>query len=264
MAEQRSRDLIQSIERGVEVLRAFNGREATLTVAEIAARTGLARPVVRRILLTYEHLGYAAPTGGVWSLTPRVLEMGAGYFAANALPEIAHSYVNSVVERTGETCSIGVLDGLDVIHVARVENRRPLPDAVRIGQRLPAHATAIGKVMLAALTAEQLDATLAAHPLEPQTPQTITDVRVLRRRLDAVRARGWDVSIEELHPGQVAAAAPIRVGREVVGAIAVSSTTVRQNEASLTDRIVPIVLETAGQIGSAYRNANPQLFRHRY
>lgn len=261
MVDERSRDRIQSIERGVEVLRAFGGRQGSLSVADIAARVDLARPVVRRILLTFAHLGYAESAGGLWSLTPRILELGSGYFAASSLPEISYGYMVDLVERTGETCSIGVLDGMDVIHVARVEDRRPLPDSVRIGNRLPAHATAIGKVLLARLSDAELEELLETTPLEVHTPATVTDPAALRARLEDVRANHYDISMEELHPGQVAAAVPIVVGNRAVGGLAVSSTTVRETEQSLREVIIPVLAATAADIASAYRNANPQLFR---
>jgi len=261
MPDERSRDRIQSIERGVEVLRAFGGRQGSLSVAEIASRVDLARPVVRRILLTFAHLGYAEAAGGLWSLTPRILELGSGYFASSSLPEISYGYMLDVVERTGETCSIGVLDGMDVIHVARVEDRRPLPDSVRIGNRLPAHATAIGKVLLAHLTDVELEAALAKAPFETLTPATVTDADALRARVDLVRERRYDISIEELHPGQVAAAVPILVDNRAVGGLAVSSTTVRETAETLRDVVMPVLFSAAAEIASAYRNANPQLFR---
>ena len=261
MTDERSRDRIQSIERGVQVLRAFSGREASLSVVEIASRVGLARPVVRRILLTYEHLGYAESVNGLWNLTPRILELGSGSFAASSRPEISYRYMADVVERTGVTCSVGVLDGMDVIHVARVEDRRPLPDSVRIGNRLPAHATAVGKVLLSALPVEELLVRLAAAPLQAETPQTITDPSRLAERVAAVRRRGYDVSIEELHPGQIATAVPILVDGRAVGGLAGSSTTVRSSATSLEQVVMPILREAAAAIGSAYRNANPQLFR---
>ncbi len=261
MLDERSRDRIQSIERGVEVLRAFNDRQGPLSVADIAARVDLARPVVRRILLTFAHLGYAESAGGLWSLTPRILELGSGYFASSSLPEISYGYMVDMVERTGETCSIGVLDGMDVIHVARVEDRRPLPDSVRIGNRLPAHATAIGKVLLARLSDAELDDVLATAALEVHTPATVTDAASLRARLDEVRTNKYDISMEELHPGQVAAAVPIVIDGNAVGGLAVSSTTVRETEATLRDVIIPVLFATAADIASAYRNANPQLFR---
>ena len=262
MPDERSRDRIQSIERGVEVLRAFGSRrEAALSVADIASRVGLARPVVRRILLTFEHIGYAESVSGIWNLTPRILELGSGYFAASSLPEISYAYMGDVVERTGETCSVGVLDGMNVIHVARLEDHRPLPDSVRIGNSLPAHATAIGKVLLSRLSDAELDAVIATAELETHTPRTITDADALRERIARVRADGYDVSIEELHPGQVAAAVPIVVDGRAVGGIAVSSTTVRETETSLVEEAIPVLREAAAQIASAYRNANPQLFR---
>lgn len=261
MPDDRSRDRIQSIERGVEVLRAFNGRHGSLSVAEIAARVDLARPVVRRIMLTFAHLGYAESAGGLWSLTPRILELGSGYFASSSLPEISYGYMLDVVERTGETCSIGVLDGMDVIHIARVEDRRPLPDSVRIGQRLPAHATAIGKVLLAQLPDAELRVVLAENPLERLTPATVTDAEGMRERIDLVRGRGYDISVEELHPGRVAAAVPILVGDRAVGGLGVSSTTVRETPETLRDIVLPRLVSAATEIASAYRNANPQLFR---
>ncbi|WP_448003712.1 IclR family transcriptional regulator domain-containing protein [Agromyces bauzanensis] len=260
---ERSRDRIQSIERGVEVLRAFGERDATLSVADIATRVKLSRPVVRRILLTYEHLGYAVSQSGQWSLTPRILELGAGYFQRSSLPEVAYPYMADVVEATGETCSVGVLDGVEVIHVARVEDRRPLPDAIRIGTRLPAHATAIGKVLLAHLPQRELKRYLAKARLEEHTPHTITDPVQLRERLDLVRERGYDVSMEELHPGQVAVAVPIVVDDRAVGGLTASSTTVRETEATLRDTVMPVLQRAAAGIAGAYRNANPQIFRSR-
>lgn len=256
-----SRDLIQSLQRGVEVLRAFDGYEAALSIAEVAARVDLSRPVVRRILLTFQHLGYADCVGSLWSLTPRILELGSGYFAASSLPEISYRYLPVAVERTGETCSVGVLDGDDVIHVARIEDHRPLPDAVRIGHQLPVHATALGKVLLASMPADELDALFGRLELDRHTPRTVTDRGALLSRIARVRERGYDVSIEELHPGMVSAAVPIRVEDATVGALTASSTTVRETEASLAGQIVPVLRQTAASIASAYRNANPQLFR---
>lgn len=256
-----SRDLIQSLQRGVEVLRAFDGYEAALSIAEISSRVELSRPVVRRILLTFQDLGYADCIGSLWSLTPRILELGAGYFAASSLPEISYRYLPVAVEHTGETCSVGVLDGDDVIHVARIEDHRPLPDAVRIGHQLPVHATALGKVLMADLDEAALDNLLTRLELERHTPRTVTDARALRERLERVRGAGFDVSIEELHPGMISAAVPIRVEGVAVGALSVSSTTVRETRDSLARQIVPVLRQTASNIASAYRNANPQLFR---
>ncbi|MGO2112649.1 MAG: IclR family transcriptional regulator domain-containing protein [Pseudoclavibacter sp.] len=262
MTETNERDRIQSIERGVAVLRAFTGHEVSLTVAEIAKVVGLARPVVRRILLTYEHLGYATSSHGAWQLTPRVLEIGSGYFSNSSLPELSYGYMSALADATEATCSVGVLNGFDVIHVARIQAQRPGPDAVRIGQHLPSHATAVGHVLLAGQPPEFVeDMLLEVGTLEAFTPTTVTDPDALRARVEAARASGYDVSTEEYLPGQVAAAVPITVGAEVVGALTLSSTTLRYTEETLVSGVIDRMRETAGGIASAYRNANPHLFR---
>lgn len=257
----RSRDRVQSIERGIAVLRVFDGRSAALSASDIAARAELPRPVVRRILLTFEHLGYVRGYKGLWSLTPRILELGAAYFADSSLPEIAQPAMDDVVGQLGETCSLGVLSGADVIHVARVEDHRPLPGSVRVGMSLPASATAIGKVLLAELSDAALDQVLAHVDWEPHTPHTITDAAVLRRRIELVRQQGYDVSIEELNPGMVAVAVPIVAAGSAVGALGVSSTTLRQTEASLVRDAVPVLRAAADRIARAYLGANPHLNR---
>lgn len=262
LADERSRDRIQSIERGVAVLRAFDRHQAALNVAQIAQRCALPRPVVRRILLTFAHLGYVEGHQGLWSLTPRILELGAGYFAASSLPEIAHGYMVDVVNQTNETCSLGTLDGNRVIHVARVDTHLQRPNSIRVGERLPAHATAMGKVLLASLPDDVLDERLAEGPLDKYTPATITDVAELRERILRVRTDGYDLSVEELYPGQIAAAVPITVeGGGTVGALGISSITVLETESTLLEHVVPILQTAAAGMSSAYRNANPHLFR---
>ncbi|MEV7694300.1 IclR family transcriptional regulator C-terminal domain-containing protein [Microbacterium sp. NPDC089189] len=260
MTQDRSRDRIQSVERAVAVLRAFGGHDATSSVSELATRVALPRPVVRRILLTFEHIGYVRSENGRWSLTARILELGAGYFAASSLAEIAQPAMADIVARTGETCSIGELDLPDVIHVARVEERRPLPDAVRVGTRLPAHATAVGRVLLAELPEEELESYLS-RPREAYTPATLVDADGLRRHLRDVRLRGFDLSIEELHPGMIAAAVPITVDGRAVAGLTVSSTTLRSNAALLEQAVVPLLADAAERIAREFRAANPGRFR---
>ena len=261
MTDARDRDRVQSIERGVAVLRVFAGRDGQLTMSEVAERTDLPRPVVRRILLTFEHLGYARLHKGLWSLTPRILELGSGYFAASSLPEVSYPVLHEVAERTGETCSIGVLEGSEVIHVARVEDHRPVPGAIRIGMKLPAYATAIGKALLAHLPAAELEQYLSTVELVAVTPATVTDPARLRERLARVREQGYDLSEEEYTPGRLAAAAPIVLDGAAVGALTVSTTTSRETVDSIERTIVPVLLEAAESIGRTYRAANPELYR---
>lgn len=257
----RSRDRVQSIERGIAVLRAFDARNGQLSTSDIAAQVDLPRPVVRRILLTFEHLGYVRGFKGLWDLTPRILELGSAYFADSSLPIIARPMMADVVESLRETCSLGELNGIDVIHVARTEDHRPLPGSVRVGMTLPAIATAIGKVLLAGLSDSALSIRLDAVDWEPHTPHTLTDPAAMRERLARVRQQGYDVSIEELNPGMVAAAVPIVVNGSTVAALGVSSTTLRQDEASLTRDAVPVLRTAAARIARGYLAANRHLDR---
>lgn len=261
MSSEHSRDRIQSIERGVLVLKAFGPSDSSLGVSEISSRVGLPRPVVRRILLTYSHLGYVTSQNGQWRLSPRILELSSRYFTASSLPEVAHETMAEVAERTGETCSVDVLDGHELVHVGRVEKTRLLPDSVRIGSRLPLHATASGIVLLAGLDDDELGPVRENISLIRFTPFTLTDSSKLTERITTARDRGYDVSAEELHSGLLSVAVPIRVDGSVVGALSLSSTTARQAEDNMLNIVRTRLWAAAEQIGHLYKKANPERFK---
>lgn len=259
----RSRDRVQSIERGMAVLRVFDGPDGWLGASDIAARAELPRPVVRRILITFEHLGYVRSERGLWALTARILELGSGYFAAPSLPELAHPILLEIVAELHESTSVGVLDGTDVVHVARVDDGRPLGHTLRIGARLPAHATSLGRVLLAARTDAELAELYRDVALERFTPHTSHRLDDLLAQVRHTRRQGYDISIEEYTPGMLAAAVPVAVDGVTFGALGVSSTTVREDERSLREVVVPRLLAGAAQLARAYRDANPRPFRSR-
>lgn len=250
------RDFIQSIERGMTVLRAFADERTRPTVSELAAAVQLSRPAVRRILLTFEKLGYARQYRGEWTLTPRILEIGQGYFTSDSLPEISQPFLQGVADRTQESTSVSVWDEVDVVHVARVEVQRIMPYAIRVGSRLPAHATAMGKVLLGGVSPDELDAFFASHELERFTPATITDATELRRRIEADRERGYSISVEELEPGMLAAAVPIIVAGTMIGTLSSTSTSIRSSTEQLVSEVVPLLQATAAEISRAYYLSN--------
>lgn len=261
MDSDRSRDRVQSVERAFAVLGVFNQRATDLSTAEIASRSGLSRPVVRRLLLTMEHLGYVGRSHGNWSLTPQILELGAAYYSETSLPQIAQRPMEEVVETLGETCSLGVLSGTDIMHIARVHDRRPFTESIRVGNRLPAHATAIGKALLAQLSEADFAEYLAHVDLEQHTAATLTTPSVLRARIELARENSYDVSIEELRPGTVAAAVPIVAGASVIGALGISSTTARQSEATLIATAIPVLRTAVERIARGYHGAHPDAQR---
>ncbi len=252
---ERSPDHIQSLERGIRVLRAFATVERA-TVASLAEAVGLSRPVVRRVLLTFEDMGYAQQYRGEWVLTARVLELGQGYFSGTSLPEIAQSYLQMVAKSTDESCSVSVLDLPDVVHIARVEVQRVMPYSMRVGSRLPAHATAMGKVLLAALPQGELDAYLSGADRRQYTPTTTVDAGRLRDRLETVRQDGYALSEEELEPGMLAVAVPISTPTEVIGTLSSTSSTARTTGAAMVADVVPLLQATAEQIGRDYYVSN--------
>jgi IclR family pca regulon transcriptional regulator len=244
------RDFIQSIERGFAVLLAFDADLPAASPAELADRTGLSRPAVRRILLTLQRLGYVADTRGRWSLTPRVLTIGQHYAATHGIVEIAQPHLLQVVERTGESASLAQLDGIDVVYVARVHARRVLSLNVDIGTRLPVHATSMGRVLAAFADATVADRIIDEGGLPRLTSNTITDPIVFRDALHEVRRAGYAVIDGELEEGFVSAAVPVRDRNgAVVAAMAYSTSRGRHTPEEVEREVVPVLLEVAQDIG---------------
>ena len=162
LAEMSSGAFVQSLERGLAVIRALSTPEPQ-TQSDVARATGLSRAAVRRFLLTLEHLGYVRATDGRFALTPRVLELGYAYLSGLTLPEVARPHLERLVEEVHESSSVSVLDGDDIVYVARVPTRRIMSVAISVGTRFPAYATSMGRVLLAGLPAERARRRLAAR-----------------------------------------------------------------------------------------------------
>jgi IclR family transcriptional regulator, pca regulon regulatory protein len=243
------RDHVQSLERGITLLLAFDAEHPSPTLAELAQLTGFSRPAVRRFLITLERMGYVRGAGGRWSLTPRVLTIGQHYTASHALIELAQPHLLRLAEQTQESASLATLDGEEVVYVARVPVRRIMSINVSVGTRVPAHATSMGRVLLAWAPPEQVDEVLLRHPLVATTPNTVTDVGELRGALADVRRQGWSIVCEELETGLLSASAPVRDrSGAVVAALASSTSTGRSTVEELQREVVPLLVETAGRI----------------
>lgn len=240
---------VQSLDRGLAVIRAFDAEHPRLQLSEVARATGLTRAAARRFLLTLVQLGYVRVDGREFSLRPRVLELGYSYLSGLTLPDVAQPHLEALVGRVEESSSLSVLDGDDVVYVARVHTKRIMTVMITVGTRFPAYATSMGRVLLAGLPAEELDAYLARAALEPLTARTVTDTDELRRTLDAVRGQGYAMVDQELEEGLRSAAAPVhdRSGA-VVAAVNLSVSASRTSLEQLEHEFVPPLLETAAQI----------------
>ncbi|MGW0582012.1 IclR family transcriptional regulator domain-containing protein [Streptomyces sp. NPDC002920] len=251
-ATSRSGESLQSLERGIAVLQVFSREHPALTLSDVAKLTGITRATVRRILLTLEELGHVRSDGRLFSLTPRVLNLGWSYLSSLNLEEIAQPLMRDVVRELDESCSMATLDAPDIVYVARVHTRHVMTISGGVGTRLPAHATALGHVLLAGLPPRELDDYLAAEPLQPYTSHTITETDTFRDALGEVAEQGWALVDQELELGLRAIAAPItgRTGRPLA-ALSISSASARTSLSDLRNRCLPPLLEAAEMISTA-------------
>ncbi len=251
----RDSDFVQSLDRGLAVIRAFGPDRERLSLSEVARATGLTRAAARRFLLTLVKLGYVRNDGREFSLRPRVLELGYAYLSGLAMPEIAAPHLEELVAKLRESSSISVLDGHHIVYVARVPTKRIMTVAISVGTRFPAFATSMGRVLLAGLSEEELERYLSEATLEPLTARTVTDPDQLREIVAEVGKQGYAIVDQELEEGLRAIAAPIRstAGR-VTAAINVSAHASRVSLAAMHTDILPALLQTARQIETDLRS----------
>jgi IclR family transcriptional regulator, pca regulon regulatory protein len=240
-------DFVQSLERGLAVIRAFDADHPEMTLSDVARVTGLTRAAARRFLLTLVDLGYMRTDGRLFTLRPKVLELGYSYLSSLGLPDVAQPHLEKLAAEVHESCSVSILDGSDIVYVARVPTKRIMKVMIEIGTRFPAHATSMGRVMLAAR--HDLDDYLATTPLPALTDRTITDPVELKSELARVRAQGWSMVDEELEHGLRSVAAPIRNHDKVIAAINISTHVSRPIESVHAD-LVPPLLATAQAISA--------------
>jgi IclR family pca regulon transcriptional regulator len=246
-------DFVEALARGLDVLACFDADHREMSLSEVATAAGLARPTARRLLLTLEELGFVRSSRAAYVLTPKVLTLGMAYVGALGLWDIARPHLEALVARTGESSSMAQLDASDIVYVARVSVPKLIALRVDIGTRFPAVQTSQGKVLLAALSAEDLEATLAEPSRSGLPPYIGRSPGQLRDELTEIRARGWALADEELAPGVRSVAVPVR---DRDGAVrAAMNVTVHAAETT-TERLVqeflPLLLRTAGDVGAEW------------
>lgn len=233
-------EYVQSLARGLEVLRVFDADNPELTLTDVAGLTGLTRATARRFLLTLVELGYLRTDGKRFALTSRVLDLGYRYLSSLSLPQFAQPHLEQLSRTVGESTSASILEGGDIVYVARVPVQRIMAVTIGIGTRFPAYATSMGRVMLA-------DGGPIPDELPAITSRTITDRAALTAELARVREQGWALVDGELESGLRSLAVPIRVGGWVVAAINVAG---RADgvPADFVGRLLPELRATAAAI----------------
>ncbi|WP_067674165.1 IclR family transcriptional regulator [Nocardia miyunensis] len=249
---------VQSLERGLMVIKAFGARTPQLTLSDVARETGLTRAAARRFLLTLADLGYVRTDGKHFSLTAKVLELGYSFLSSMTLPEVAQPHLEQLSARVRESSSVSVLNGSDVVYVARVAASRIMTVSINIGTRFPAYATSMGHVLLAGLPARELDAYLRTTRLEQFTPKTITDPATLRAELQTVRAQGYSLVDQELEEGLRSVAAPIHdASGAVIAAVNISTHASRRTVEDIHTNLIPHLHAAATAIEHDVATAKP-------
>ena len=244
-----SSDFVQSLARGLAVIRSFDGTRPELGLSEVSRATGLTRATARRLLLTLVRLGYVRQDGSRFSLRPRVLELGYSYLSALSLPELAQPHMEALVAEVNESSSIAVLDDTDIVYVVRVPTSRIMSITIAVGTRLPAYPTSMGRVLLGALEPESLEDRLRRMEMHALTPTTVAGVGALRDELERVRRQGWAAVDQELEQGVRSAAVPIRdASGAVSAAMNVSVHASRMTMQELRKEVLPRLLRTADAI----------------
>ncbi len=253
-AEGPATEYVRALDRGLAVVRAFDAQHPRRSLSDVARAVGLAPATARRLLHTLQALDYVGTDGQVWWLRPRLLELGQAYLATTTVWDVVRERLARLAGDVQETSSAGVLEGDDVLYVVRVPYRRIMSMNVEVGTRIPAFASSMGRVLLAALDDDALEAAVDRAELRPITPHTVSSVSALRDLVAEVREQGWCLMEQELEAGIQCVAAPVHdaAGR-VVAAVTVSTHTTRVAPGDLRHRLLPALLEAAADIDEDLR-----------
>ncbi len=252
MLSEDSRDFVTALASGLEVIQAFDHEHPRMTLSEVATRTGMNRAKARRFLLTLHALGFVRKQQRYFELAPRVLQLGYAFLSANNYRDVIQHYLEDITAETGESSSLGVLDGNDVIYVARsAAKHRLMAITLSVGTRLPAAHTSMGRILLAQLNDTALDHFLSSISLEPYTDKTVTDVKELRRQIVNARQQGYAISDQELDSGLRSIAVPVFDAKQhLMGAINISTNAARVDLDTLINIYLPVLQDKVAQIRS--------------
>lgn len=243
-------ETVQSLVRGIAVIRSFNAGNRRQTITDVAARTGLTRAAARRFLITLCEIGYARTDGKYYELAPAILELAQCYVASVSELEVVQSVLRGLSEEFDESASAAMMDGTDIIYVARAPARhRIMTIGLGVGSRLPAHATSMGQALLSIMEPRELETYFRSAELKALTPNTLTSRIALRRRLEEVRERGYAIVSEELELGLRSISVPVRSRNSRTNlSINLSAQAARVSANEMTERFLPALQRALRQI----------------
>lgn len=245
----RDGDIINGLIRGLAVIECFDEHHARMSITDVAERTGLERATARRCLLTLTHLGYATYDGKFFELTPRVLNLGHSYLAATPLPRLIQPFLEQLSAATNESTSAAVLDGTDILYVARASTRRVMSINLAPGARLPAYCTSMGRSLLAALPADDARAILERSDLVAYTDHTRADMASITTELAVIAAQGFAVIDQELELGLCSIAVPLfNAAGQVTAAINIGAQSTRAPTSRMIAHFLPLMRKVQAEV----------------
>lgn len=248
------RDTMGGLAKGLQVIETFTADRPRQSIAEVAAASGLDRATARRCLLTLARHGYADYDGKFFTLTPRVLRLGTACLATMPLPQIVQPLLDELSDRIGQSSSVSILDGPEIVYVARAAQRKVMSIGLMPGSRLPAHCTSMGRAMLAALPEAEVRALLAAHPPAARTPRTLTDPEAILAEIARVRAQGFAIIDQEVEIGLRSIAVPIRNSRrQTVAAVNIGVSAFHQRAEDLAPAYLADLLAIQSRLSAMLR-----------
>lgn len=240
------KDLIEGLGKGLRVIEAFDDDHPRLSATEAAARAGITRTAARRHLLTLVHYGYAATDGKLFWLAPRVLRLGQSYLGASRLPRVAQPFIQRMSAHCGETVNVSILDGHEVVYVARSTPPRYVSIGYPVGARVPAHVVTPGLVILATMPERAVDAWIAEHDFTSFTAQTVTDARAFREEIREARAQDYWATVGQLDAAFAGISLPLRNRKGACcGAIGMTVLASQYNLQTLKAELLPLLEDAA-------------------
>lgn len=250
--EVSDRDYVNSLARGLEVIRVFTRHRPKMTLSEVAQATGMTRASVRRFLLTLVREGYVEAVGRHFSLRPKVLELGFSVLSSMDIWSVAQPIMNDLAEHIQESCFAAVLDDDAVIYVARASSNRVVNVGINIGSRVPAYCVSTGRVLLAALPEADFHRYLERVKLDKFTPNTVASKIKLRTAIEETRRHGWSIVDQEMEVGLRSLSVPIRDrAGQVVAALNVCCPSARVTPEDMRTRILTELLDASQRITMA-------------
>ena len=248
------RDIMGGLAKGLAVIETFGADTPRQSISDVAAASGLDRATTRRCLLTLAHHGYADWDGKFFTLTPRVLRLGTACLASMPMPAIVQPALDALSDRIGESSSVSILDGAEIVYVARAAQRKVMSISLMPGSRLPAYCTSMGRVMLAALPEAEARSRIGTAPLPARTPHTLTAPDAIMAELARVKAQGFALIDQEVELGLRSVAVPLTNARgQVIAALNVGLAAGPEPMEAVGGRLVPGLQAVAAQLRGLLR-----------